>query len=498
MTTVDGVDGRDGVDPARCGCAGKTPLERVVLPARARVADALADTTVSLGPDADAAVIPASATPPATAFERETDAVALDGTRPRTPFGGDDRERPVTTVACAFLGGDLADPDRLGDALATAYAGLDGPPVRIGKGHAVQVPGATGGTVWFEHRRARAEAGGTADGIARDAATGVAAESPVESAAGDGAAAVAANVDAVRAFPGISPAESARIAALNALNDAHAVGATTDRSVRPLVATPRDETPDPDRVREWYRSGLPSDVTVRAAAVLAHDGDGWFFGASASARGDRPADVAGRNSRSLPVGCEVLVTRPLGGLACFARGVARGDEGLEARGLTRLGRDTRPEATALSAFRPAPRESFDPAEHVARVTDVSGEGIAGIGRLAAGTGRSLRLDRLPLLDGAASATDWTVPDATVETNGPLAVVATPRVLDRVADRLHAVEGADPRRIGAVVDAAATGDPVAGDAPVVDATAGDLTAAVEAASRWPSIDPVGTDGGDADA
>ncbi|QZX99301.1 hypothetical protein [Halobaculum rubrum] len=442
-----------GADARRCGCAGKTPLDRVVFPARDRVRDALDGTSVRLGPATDAAILEDATG--SDAVERTVDVVALGEDRPAVPFDGDGDSGPVVTLACAFVGDDFADPERFGDALATAYAGLDGPAVTIGKGHAVQIPGLRGGLLWLEHLRPT-DAGDSTERTAGQSTDGV----------------LAANVDAVHAFPGLEPPEQARVAALNACNDVTAAGATADRVVRPVIATPAGVDPPAPQVTDWYRAGLPADATVLRASVLTHGGDGWLLGASVTAAG-----CVEPQEPPLPDDCAVLVTRPLGGLAAFALGTLDGDRGLRELGRDRLVRDTRPVAEALAACRPKPGESFDPARHVARVTDVSGEGIAGIGRLAAREGRSLRLERLPVYDAVAEAAadGWTIPDATVETNGPFAAVATPSALGRVADLLRDVSGADPVRVGRLDR---------GDAPIVDATDGESARLVEAAARWP--------------
>jgi selenophosphate synthase len=135
-------------------------------------------------------------------------------------------------------------------------------------------------------------------------------------------------------------------------------------------------------------------------------------------------------------------------------------------------------AEALASCRPGPEETFDPTRHLARVTDVSGEGIGAIGRLVAREGRSLRLDRLPVLPAVADAAAdrWAIPDATVETNGPFAAIGTPDALARAVDRLRNVEGADPVRLGRIDR---------GEAPIRDATDGDPSRLVEAAARWPT-------------
>ncbi|MFC7137843.1 hypothetical protein ACFQRB_18170 [Halobaculum litoreum] len=415
------TDGRraapaDHADPRRCGCAGKTPLDRVVMPARERIATRLATTRVTLGPDGDAARLPGAASP-----VRRVEALPLDGRAPEVPFASDDRDAPVVTLACALVGPAVADPDRFAATLGDVYAGLDGPRVTVGKGHAVQVPGAEPGMVWLEHLR-------RPDG------------SPAGSDGADGT--TAANVDAVHAFPVLEPHEQARVATLNARNDLYAAGATRPVTVRPLVAAPGGDAPAADRVAAWFREGAPADATVLRPSVAAHGGEGWVVGASVDAAG-AVADAL------LPDPCAVVVTRPAGGLAAFALGHLTGDDGLRERGRRALLADTAAVADAVRAFRPTGDTPFDPAVHVARVTDASGEGIAGLGRLAAAAGRSFRLERLPVVDGvgAAAAGSWTLPDVTVETNGPLAVFAAPAVADRLLDRLAGVAGAAAERIG---------------------------------------------------
>ncbi|SHH02633.1 hypothetical protein SAMN05443636_1656 [Halobaculum gomorrense] len=480
-----------GANPRRCGCAGKTPLDRVVFPARERIATALADTSVRLGPATDAAVVPSGRDGTVSDIERHTDVVALGKSTPAVPFTADDGDgtvdrdaRPIVTLACAFVGDDLADPDGLGDALATAYAALDGPEVTIGKGHAVQLPGHRGGLLWLEHLRSANDDGdgpadgtdSTIDGSDGDSRGDSRSGGSDPGAAGTGTGlvrSVAANVDAVHAFPDLLPPEQARIAALNAWNDAYARGATAERTVRPVVAAPAGVDPPAARATAWYRAGVPREAEVVPASVIAHGGEGWVLGASVIARGS-----VNPTAPPLPDDCCALVTRPLGGLAAFALGSLDGDRGLRELGRDRLARDALPVAEALAACRPSPGEAFDPARHLARVTDVSGEGVGGVGRLVASEGRSLRLDRLPVLPAVADAVAgwWTLPDVTVETNGPFAAIGTPEALARVTDRLRGVEGADPVRLGPVDR---------GDAPIRDATDGDTSRLVEAAARWPA-------------
>jgi hypothetical protein len=441
----------EDADLTRCGCAGKTPLSQVVFPARQRITTRLAGSSIQLGSAADAAVFPIGSN---VGLDRAVDAVPLDGTVPGQPFSDQDddanEDHRIMTLAAAFLDDGLADADRLGRVLGDAYRGLDGSPVTIGKGHSVQVSGTGGGDLWLEHLRPTR---------------------PVDTNGSDGSV-IAANIDVLHAFPTLSPAAQARIAALNAFNDLHAVGATDDRTVRPLVMAPVESMPDPEQVTGWYREDVPEDVTVLPASVRTYDGEGWLIGASVTARTN-----AARKRPPLPDDCAVLLTRPLGALACFAHGVAANENPMREHGLAYLQRDTSDIADVLRKFRPDRNGSFNSAKHVARITDISGEGITEVAQLAMRAGRSLRLRQLPLLPGAEEAAmAWTVPDATVETSGPFAVVATPAVLEGVREQLEGIGSAAPAQIGVL---AADGPPI------VDATATNLSRVIEAAARWPT-------------
>jgi selenophosphate synthase len=398
-----------------CGCAGKTPLDGVVLPARERMRPRLRAAGVSLPDLPDVTLLPNTST-----LRRTTDQCTLDG----KPGAVEPTDAPATwTLAATFADRALGrDAETFAARVGDAYAALGraGAHVVLGKGHAVQLEGATAPIQWFEHL---VPAGDRRPGYR------------------------VANVDVVHAFPKLDPVRQARIATVHALNDCYAAGGTENREVRPLVAAPADATPEPGTVREWYREA--TDATVHPAAVLGHDGDGWLFGATATATTPRRPAI---RVDALEPGYAVLLRRPFGALACYSHAVEAGDDDLHQRALDSLTDDHRPIARALAQFRPTGDESFDPARHVAVVTDVSGPGVRGLADLVARADHRLHLTDLPLLDRAALASArraWTVPDVTVETNGPLAVVARPAVLDAIADRLGTVDGCDPAIVGEV-------------------------------------------------
>jgi hypothetical protein len=465
--------------PSLCGCAGKTSLDRVVYPGRERLRARLTDVPVALTDAEDAAVLPLTRGL-ARATERVPVGDAATGPSPAAPTV-DATDGRTWTLAATVAGSGLADPERFAEGLAPAYAALAARgPVTVGKGHSVQVPGATS-RQWFEHLR------------------------PIGSRR---AGYRAANVDAVHALPGLPAPRQARVALLHALADAYAVGATDERAVRPLLAVPDGDAPSTDHVCGWFREAAPPGVAVLPAAVLEHGGRGWLFGATATAaapgRRRLRASETWTGSDSPPAaaapepGDAVLVHRPPGGLALYALAASGADgggtSGRRERALAALTADHRPVARALAAFRPATGEAFDPDRHLKLCTDVSGPGVRGIARRVerATDGLRVHLTDLPLLDAGSLADArerWLLPDVTVETNGPLAAVARPAVAERIADRLVDLPGAAPRRLGEL----RTAD---GEPPLTVADGVDAGRYVESLlrSEHGTAGPPGTDGG----
>lgn len=402
MTRVD-------VDASVCGCTGKLSLDDVVFPARQRAIRRLSGSRVRLAGALDAALLPATAR-----LARRT------GTSDAPPASGADR---TTWLLHAVLAPPAPpDPDGFADLLVDGYRRASGRGrCVVGKGHAVQVADSTGHSQFFE---------------------------ALEPAGADRPGYVAANVDLVHGFPGLDAERQARVAALHALNDCYAFAGVDDLAVRPVVATPDDA--ETAAVAGWYERALPDGVAVLPPSRLAHGGTGWLFGATATASVVRRPPV---RFDAVRPGDELLLHRPLGGLALYALAADRGDADARDRALDALTADHRAVAARLRGFLPALDEAFDPERHVKVATDVSGPGVRGLSAVAERAGVGVRLTALPFLDEAAVRRlrdRWILPDATVETNGPLAFVGRPAVLDALADRLAGVPGADPRRVGRVV------------------------------------------------
>ena len=394
----------------RCGCGGKTPLDRTVRPALAALRGELPDVEITA----------------------ETEAGLLPNTE-RLERSLPDTRRARNGVSSGVVAAAFVDPERgfdaeaFGSLLSEVYrewAG-DGGPISIRKGHSIQLETASESTVWGEQFRS---VGDCRDGYR------------------------AINVDVIHALPGVEPVTQAAVAAANALNDCYTQGAADDRDIRPVVGVPAPTTVDRDRVRQWYVDALGPDIGVREPSIVTHDGRGWQFGASAAASTDRKPPV---DRDRIEPGDELLIHRPLGALALYA-GCVSGDcdidDGTRRRAIEALSADHAPIARAIEATTPRAGERFDPVRHLKWAADVSGPGIGGLLDAVESAEYGVELGTIPLLDRGALAAvrdRWVVPDVTVETNGPIAAVGTTAAIDRFESRLSAVPLAAPARIGAV-------------------------------------------------
>lgn len=405
-----------------CGCSGKTSLERVVYPARRLISERLEDTGVELAEAREVGLFPR-----AQEYVRRTSAVEF-ADPDDDPLPVEMRDEEVWSVTATLAHRSLGkSAERFADVVGDTYDSLSAASsATIGKGHAVQLHGTDDGIQWFEHFRPVGER-----------RTGY----------------TTANVDVVHAFPDLPPEKQARIAAYHSLNDCYSAGASLDRTIRPMVVVPEgvSDALDAETVTGWFESAVADDVDVYPAAVLEHDGVGWLFGAVATAAMDHAGPFA---VDGIEPGDRAMIHRPCGGLSLFSLAV---DDASERRAredaLELLTRDHREVAEVIASYCPGPDESFDPDEHLKAASDVSGPGIRGLGDFAERAGLTFRLSSLPLADEAAigRARDrWIMEDATVETNGPVAVVGSPSVVADLRDDLRSIDGADPHLVGEFV------------------------------------------------
>lgn len=401
-----------------CGCGGKTSLRKVVYPAREQIAERLEGSPVELPPTSEAAILPN-----ATSYRRSVFEQLLEGEHGPTDY--DEADDEVWTLTATLADEQLGtSTDLFADRVGEAYRSLSGMGgTTIGKAHSIQIADATTPIQWFEHIE---PTGTRKPGFA------------------------AGNVDIVHAFPGLDGVEQAAIAANHSLNDCYSMGAYRDRAVRPVVATPRDEAENVSRelVSSWFEQAVSDSVTVLEPAILRHDGDGWQFGATATATGDHEPPT--RESR-VESGDAVLVHRPCGGLAMYRLGIERDEpRRVRERAFEYLGSDHRRVAEVISEFCPDSGAEFDASEHIKFATDISGPGIRGLERPAEKSDKRFHVTDVPVLNEELMDRihdRWILPDVTVETNGPLAVVAAPDVVRKVARRIAELPDAQPTVFG---------------------------------------------------
>ena len=396
--------------PTRCGCAGKTSLDRVVRPALDEIRRNVPGVAIVDG--LEAGLLPKTA-----GVERSV----ADGSG-----GGDGTSRDF--VAAAFLGPECgSDSEAFRAVLSETYRQWVGESggATIHKGHSIQLETNSEPTVWGETFRSSGQQRGGYRAI---------------------------NVDVIHALPGLDPVTQATVATVHALNDCYTQGAAADRDIRPIVGHPEGSDIDPGRVRRWYVEAAESGVTVREPSLVGHDGRGWQFGASVLAATERlPPIHMGR----IDAGDEVSLHRPVGSLALYAGSVDSerpvGSD-VRKRALEALTADHAPIARAIEASCPRPSERFDPERHLKWAGDISGPGIGGLAEITAAAGCGLSVEAVPPLDRQgldAVRRRWIVPVVTVETNGPIAAVGTADALDRFERRLGGRPSADPTRIGTV-------------------------------------------------
>jgi thiamine monophosphate kinase len=427
---------------ARCGCAGKTSLERVVRPARRRLRERLRPTNVRLAGDLESGLVPNS-----TGLRRSPVDVGVDRTTSDCGLSGDamdgHRWAVVSSLTARDAGGDVEAFTRH---MTDVLGGLPtAAPTVLAKGHALQVASDTGSTAVGE---LLAPAGRARAGVR------------------------ASNVDVIHAFPDLDPAGQAAVAAAHAFNDVYAMGAAADRSLRPIVGVPATaRLPSADTVREWFADAVPATVEVLDPVVTAHGGTHRVYGGVALATTARQPPV---RRRALAPGDRVLLHRPLGAVAAYAAAVDGGvTPAADTRHVERrLARHHDDVAQVIEERSPAPGARPDWERHVKVAVDVSGEGLLGLARHC-GRGRlSLRLDALPLVEPdlvEAARRRWLLPDATIGTNGPLATVGAPAAIEGVRSAL-AARGIDATVVGELVADA--------DGWLVDDTDRDLAALLE--------------------
>ncbi|MEM4844926.1 MAG: SelD-related putative sulfur metabolism protein [Acidilobaceae archaeon] len=279
---------------------------------------------------------------------------------------------------------------------------------------------------------------------------------------------VAANNDTIQI---IDPAEDpgsfrqVSVALSNALNDLFTIGAWRNIKVYPVY-----DAPD-SRLRAVIKSNMDaytSSIGGELIDTVQPNTESLLMGATVFAELRRKPPFY--YDRVEP-GMEILVSRPYGELAAinaYMLAMLDREIAVELEKQTGFSIDKLLEfkhsiidlmakpnvnvARVIESRLPSLEEDFDPREHIAVTTDITGPGVYVFKEIAELSRTSIRLDKIPLLSPEISefaTRNFIIPNATAGTNGAIVIVASSNVVDWVEEELKRL-GENPVRVGYVV------------------------------------------------
>ncbi|MFB6225479.1 MAG: hypothetical protein ABEI13_03415 [Candidatus Paceibacteria bacterium] len=390
-----------------CGCGGKPDWERVIKPALKRVNACQPDTLLSPTEAADVGKL-----------SRGKNHEWIQ----RTTVLSSESHRPVEdaqyAVSLSIINSDTQK--NFGDFLLDVYKPLSGVSTpKILKAHTVLVKNISKPIQIFDYFKTNESSRP---------------RSPVF------------NLDLIHSLPKMSPEQQARVAICNTLNDCYSSGANKLIELYPLIVVPEGEVTT-SSVKDWYESAAPVHTTVRSPQLIKHSGDAWLFGATVVAQTNTALP---RFRSALSPGDKILAHRPFGSLATLKARVSA-DRSTDTV-TPCLTRDHAPVGEVLSNYLPPKPDLFDQSKHVKVATDISGEGIRGLTSWLTQT--DLQISKIPLVapdEIRQGQTVWRLPDATVETNGPIVFIGCSSVIELVYKDLEQIEWSDPVVIGTLTD-----------------------------------------------
>ncbi len=410
-----------------CGCAVKIDLQRVVYPALRRIRSELQRLGVHLAEREDADIFPRT---PGLSFERKVFSFDEANVEPL----GRGRSARAVTVSAVYR---AFNPAVLAARWLKIYRALmrEGAKLHIGKGHTIEAYSPEDEFVHFDFYEPQGE---TLPGFH------------------------VANNDTIQLIDptrDLGAPEQTEVALCNALNDLFALGAVEEVTIVPFTAAPSRE--------------LAQSLAQNARAFAERHG---FRLEPQEPISDRTlllgATVFGSTSKRTPTfyqelreGDLVLVHRPLGDLApvnVLIEALELGDEALKDAGFSledvkraveeRVSVMRRPNldvGRVIQRFCPEPDEPFDERRHLKATGDLSGPGIDIFRELAERANRDVIIEKIPLAHESLvrwASGNFLLPNGTAGTNGAIAVIAAPRVIERVAAELERL-GHQPTIIG---------------------------------------------------
>jgi selenophosphate synthase len=283
----------------------------------------------------------------------------------------------------------------------------------------------------------------------------------------DGGGLVAANNDTIQI---IDPAEDpgsylqVAVALSNSLNDLFTVGAWRNIRIYPVYDAPDGRLAS----RIWGNMVSYAESIGATVYDVKQPGKGsLLMGATVLAGMERKPPFF--YDRVEP-GMEVMVTRPIGELPVinvymlvmldkeiaeeFERQTGISVEELleiKSRLIKTMAEPNVEVAKAIESRLPDLGEDFNPRDHIAVTTDVTGPGIYVVKEIAELSNTAIRLTDIPLLEPRISefaTRNFIIPNATAGTNGAIVVVARPEVIEGLEEDLRR-RGLQPTVIGYV-------------------------------------------------
>ncbi len=424
-----------GADPLSlaAGCAVKVDLLRVVYPAMDMLRPYLRSINVDIAEREDADVFLG-------------DFNSLDVRRLILPLGreadlGVRLERPArAAVLVQAYQMNSADPARFAKLLEPAYRSLSkvAPSVRVGKGHSIVTPFRQDEFVMID--LVTAGEGDTSIGINND------------------------TMHVIDPSSDLTDPRQVRGAVLNAMNDLFVIGIHRGLTVLPVINAPSEELRD---VLLRQARGLVTELGGRTLEVPSPGRGRLLMGATVVGYTDRRPPQFHDMVRP---GMKLIATRPFGELApitLYLTSVI--DESLvaeiEAEGLgfeelekmkdeavNIIATPNKGAAEVIESHLPLVGERYDPSEHIAATTDVTGPGAYVVFELAKLTRSTIRLYDFPLLFPLASEVatrHFAMPNATAGTNGGFVIVAPDEIVGDLVRELSS-RGYRPSVIGEVM------------------------------------------------
>lgn len=429
-----------GVNPLSLatGCAVKVDLERVVYPALKGLRPKLEKLGFRIAPREDADIFP-----------RREDGVEIHrriyNLGSNTNVNPEDirRLRPERAIVVIQVYQRYAHkPDDFARLVGPLYEKLAeaGVPIHLGKGHSIITPFEEDQFALFDFLK---PVGRRAEGY------------------------IAANNDTMHIIdPTEEPGDYRQVAGAlsNTFNDLFVLGMHEKLKIAPVINAPIEE------LKEKMMKNVERFALSIGAEVL-------DIIQPVKGRLLAGATVLGETMKKPPTfydmvkpGMKLIATRPFGELAPINVYVASVidpsvvDE-LQEAGLTledleklkddavaRIATPNIGAARVISKYLPDAWEDYDPAEHIAATTDVTGPGVYVIYELAQLSSAKIRLNEVPVLypDIAEyAAQSYILTNATAGTNGAFVIVAPEEIADDIVKDLRA-EGYDARLIGEVV------------------------------------------------